>query len=236
MDRMINDGITAQKAYSQTGAGSNPQLLLHPSNSNIVLVECDCNIIDTSDWVDLGLPSGLLWATRNVGASSPTDYGNYYAWGETTPKSVYDWSTYRYARYDSDQGEYVPTKYTGTDGLTTLQPGDDAATANYGGRTPTEAEWEELVGYTRIRWMTVNGVYGRCFTGPNGNNLFLPAAGSRWVGSLLNAGSYCYYWSSSLCTGIPYKAWYCGFHSGIVCEFGTGPRGSGLSVRAVRQP
>ena len=183
------------------------------------------------DWVDLGLPSGLLWATRNVGASSPTDYGNYYAWGETTPKSVYDWSTYRY--YNSSTERL--TKYTGSDGLTILQSGDDAATANYGGRTPTKEEWQELTNNTTSQWITINGVNGRCFTGTNGNSLFLPAAGGRWGSPLGHDGSLGYYWSSSLYTGIPDLAWCFGFYSdsqGEGCNF---DRCWGLTVRAVRQ-
>ncbi len=208
---------------------------LYDQDGNVL--SFDTVIVTSSDWVDLGLPSGLQWATRNVGASSPTDYGNYYAWGETSPKSVYDWSTYRYAIYDSVHCGYVPTKYTGSDRLTTLQPGDDAATANYGGRTPTKAEWEELINNTTSRWMTVNGVSGRCFTGPNGNSLFLPAAGDRWDGSLHDAGSYGLYWSSSLYTDGPYDAWYCYFNSGLVGVDSYGyRRDNGHTVRAVRQP
>ena len=90
------------------------------------------------DWVDLGLPSGLLWATRNVGANSPEDYGNYFAWAETSPKSVYDWDTYIYTCGNwGDLTKYCDNSNYGcngfTDNLTILQPGDDAATANYGG-------------------------------------------------------------------------------------------------------
>lgn len=202
-----------------------------------VMVKCDCNLT-SGDWVDLGLPSGLLWATRNVGASSSTDYGNYYAWGETTPKSFYDWSTYRYCNGHYDQlTKYCNNSsygYNGfTDGLTTLQPGDDAATANYGGRTPTLAEWQELIDNTTSQWMTINGVNGRCFTGTNGNSLFLPAAGRRWGSSLGRAGGWSYYWSSSLFTGSPGYAW--GFHFNSVDQFMSGHyRGRGFSVRAVR--
>ena len=199
----------------------------------------------TDDWVDLGLPSGLLWATRNVGASSPTDYGNYYAWGETSPKSVYDWSTYRYARYDSDEDDYEMTKYTLSDSLSTLQPGDDVATANYGGRTPTKEEWEELINNTTSQWVTMNdGVYGRCFTASNGNSLFLPAAGDRSDSSLENVGNVRLYWSSSLSTIWssslytlgPHRAWFCHLTSGSVNGRDPLNRIVGLSVRAVRQP
>ena len=185
---------------------------------------------DQNDWVDLGLPSGLLWATRNVGASSPTDYGNYYAWGETSPKSVYNWDTYRY--YNSSTGS--SSKYTGSDGLTILQPGDDAATANYGGRTPTKEEWQELTNNTTSQWITINGVNGRCFTGSNGNSLFLPAAGARWGSSLYRAGSKGYYWSSSLVTDDPRYAWYFRFGSDDQRVYDGDDRSSGFTVRAVR--
>ena len=196
-----------------------------------VIVWCDCNLT-SGDWVDLGLPSGLLWATRNVGASSPTDYGNHYAWGEISPKSVYDWSTYRYL--NSSTGRL--TKYTSSDGLTTLQPSDDAAAANYGGRTPTSAEWQELTNNTTSRWITINGVSGRCFTGSNGNSLFLPAAGDRWEGSPYTVGSYGSYWSSSLYTGNPNYAWDYYFNSVGVYWSNDNNRSDGHTVRAVRQP
>ena len=182
----------------------------------------------TGEWVDLGLPSGLLWATRNVGATSPEDYGDYFAWGEITPKSVYKWNTYRY--FNSSTGS---TKYTTSDGLTILQPGDDAATANYGGRTPTKEEWQELMNNTNSQWITQNGVFGQRFTGPNGNSLFLPAAGFRRDSSLYDAGSYGCYWSSSLDTGGPYCAWGFSFRSGNQGMYDY-ERYCGRSVRAVR--
>lgn len=199
----------------------------------------------TGDWVDLGLPSGLLWATRNVGASSPEDYGSYFAWAETQPKSVYNWDTYIY----TCGGFYDLTKYCTypgcgcngyTDNLTILQPGDDAATANWGGgaRMPTKEEWQELYNNCTSVWTTQNGVNGRRFTGPNGNTLFLPAAGARYESSLYEAGSRGYFWSSSLNTDDypyrPYDAWYFGFNSGNYDMSHGGIRRSGDSVRAVR--
>ena len=192
-----------------------------------------------SDWVDLGLPSGLLWATRNVGASSPEDYGDYFAWGETSPKSVYDWSTYRYC----NNGNYLHlTKYCNkssygyngfTDNLTTLQPVDDAATANYGGRTPTKEEWHELIDNTTSQWTTINGVNGRRFTGSNGNSLFLPAAGYRWDSLLIYAGDRGLFWSSSLYTDDPDYAWDFNFLSDYQ-YMDNYSRNCGHSVRAVR--
>lgn len=193
------------------------------------------------EYVDLGLPSGLLWATCNVGADSPEDYGDYFAWAETTTKSVYNWSTYQYCmgtattltKYCSNAG-YGYNGYT--DNLTTLQTGDDAATAQWGSgwRMPTKEEWQELLANTTNTWTTRNGVYGRLFTATNGNSLFLPAAGFRVEGSLYYAGSYGLYWSSSLTTGHPYGAWLLDFNSGN-CYMGHYYRSSGPSVRPVRE-
>ena len=191
------------------------------------------------DWVDLGLPSGLLWATRNVGATSLGDYGDYFAWGETTPKSSSEWSNYRYChggplkltKYCSDS----PYGYNGfTDNLTILQPGDDAATANYGGRTPTLVEWQEMMDNTTSQWTTQNGVKGRRFTGPNGNSLFLPAAGYLWGSSLKEAGSNGRYWSSSLVTDNPDYA-FCFVFDSSKLRLSDASRVDGFPVRAVRQ-
>ena len=188
-------------------------------------------------YVDLDLPSGLLWATCNVGAETPEDYGDYFAWGETQPKDIYDWSTYQYCN-----GNYnTLTKYCNkssygyngfTDNLTTLLPEDDAATANWGSgwRIPTEAEWQELLDNTTVTWTTQNGVNGCLFTASNGNSLFLPAAGTRWEGELYNAGLYCHYWSSSLGTDEPNFA---RLYSGD-SDVSYGDRSNGFSVRPVR--
>ena len=202
------------------------------------------NDLGGGNWVDLGLPSGLLWATRNVGATSPEEYGDYFAWGETIPKYVYNWDNYRYCKgqYNwltkycnmSDYGYCGPYSRF-TDDLTTLQPSDDAATVNWGGdaRTPTEAEWEELIDHTTAQWTTRNGVNGRLFTGANGNSLFLPAAGGR-DSSLAGAGSVGRYWSSSLSMVFPSDAICFGFGSDVQAT-GHGYRYFGFCVRAVRQ-
>ena len=178
-------------------------------------------VIGGHEYVDLGLPSGLLWATCNVGANAPEDYGNYYAWGETAPKSNYSWSTYQYSMgYYNTLTKYCAQSnygYNGfTDNLTTLLPEDDAATANWGSnwRMPTQAEFQELLDNTTVTWTTRNGVNGRLFTASNGNSLFLPAAGCRDYGGLSGAGSLGCYWSSSLSTVYPEDAWGLFFTSG----------------------
>ena len=155
-------------------------------------------------YVDLGLPSGTLWATYNIGAESPEDYGDYFAWGEIQPKAYYNWDTYQYSNGTSNTLLKYCNKsnygYNGfTDGLITLQPEDDAATVNWGSnwRMPTKEEWQELYQNTTNIWTTRNGVYGRLFTASNGNTLFLPASGYIGGSSLFFAGSFGYYWSNA---------------------------------------
>ena len=196
---------------------------------------------DGHDYVDLGLPSGTLWATCNIGASKPEDYGDYYAWGETKSKTTYNWDTYIYANGTYDKlTKYCNDSYYGnngfTDNLTTLQSGDDPATANWGSgwQTPSKDQWEELKINTTNQWTTKNGVKGRLFTSKkNGQTLFLPAAGYRNEGSLHGAGSYGYYWSRSLDTGYSYDAWSLHFLSDV-CGMLSYDRYDGQSVRPVR--
>ena len=187
--------------------------------------------------IDLGLPSGLKWASFNLGATKPEEYGDYYAWGETEPyyssldpltwkegkENGYYWPSYKWC-----MGNWrALTKYCSsstygyngfTDTKTVLDPEDDAAHVNLGDkwRIPTDAEWTELRENCTWTWTTQNGVNGRLVTASNGNSIFLPAAGRRWQGDLDTVGSYGYYWSSSLSTDIPYIAWDVRFDSGAV--------------------
>lgn len=204
--------------------------------------QLDINCCPEHEYVDLGLPSGTLWATCNVGASKPEDYGDYYAWGEINTKSVYDWNTYKHAN-----GEYNKlTKYCShsgmgskgfTDTLTELQPNDDPATANWGDgwHTPSKEQWEEMEENTKSSWITRNGVNGQLFTSKkNGQSVFLPAARSRWDSELYLEGSNGRYWSRSLCTDYPYGAWNLGFNSDD-CNMYFYNRFFGFSVRPVRE-
>ena len=194
------------------------------------------------EWVDLGLPSGTLWATCNVGADKPEEYGDYFAWGETEPKDVYNWSTYKWCN-----GSYTTmTKYCTnssygyngfTDGKTELDPEDDAATVNWGEnwRMPTNDQQTELRTKCIWTWTTQNGVNGRLVTGPNGNTLFLPAAGGRSDSSLSGAGSWGDYWSRTLRSSYPFYAYYLNFDSEGV-GWNSLYRYYGSAVRAVRVP
>ena len=187
--------------------------------------------------VDLGL--SVKWATFNVGASSPEEYGGYFAWGETLPKANYNWSTYKWCNgsYKTLTRYNNSSEYGTVDNRTTLLLEDDAARANWGGkwRMPTDAEWTELRTNCDWTWTTQNGVNGYLVKSTtNTNSIFLPAAGGRDSGRLNLAGSWGYYWSSSLSTGIPFSAYYVGFYSAGV-SWGYYYRCYGLSVRPVTE-
>lgn len=157
------------------------------------------------EFVDLGLPSGTKWATCNVGADTPEEYGDYFAWGEVSPKSSYTWANYKYCNGDFNSlTKYCSMSSFGdngfTDNLKVLEQSDDAATVNWGAnwRTPTTDEIYELRRNCTMTWSLQNGVEGMLFTGPNGNSIFLPKAGSRDENVLNSAGISGYYWLSNL--------------------------------------
>lgn len=172
------------------------------------------------EYVDLGL--SVKWATCNVGASSPSDYGSYFAWGEITPKSEYTWGNLRYCadnKGDTFTKYNTESKYGNVDNKTCLEPGDDAARANWGGswRMPTDAEWKELKQKCTWVWTEHGGKKGYKVTSNiNGNSIFLPAAGYRDGGRLNFVGSLVFYWSSSLDSDNSRDAWCTYFYSGEV--------------------
>ena len=223
------------RAYAKNAAGTS-----FGAEKSFTTLENGGGSIGGHEYVDLGLPNGTLWATCNVGASSPEDYGDYFAWGETTAKSKYDWSTYKYMGYDNWGNSYI-TKYNTNsifgivDNKDVLEMADDAAHVNWGGswRMPTHDERQELISNCNLTWTTLNGVSGYRFANKNDNNkfIFLPAAGCYYEGSLDYAGSGGYYWSSSLDTGTPIYAYNLYFSNGLYM-FG-GYRCYGQSVRPV---
>ena len=208
------------------------------------------------EYVDLGLPSGTLWATCNIGAENPEDYGDYFAWGETTAynssKTTFNWSTYKWCSNGSWTGI---TKYTypdnQTDGIwysgstfigdnkTELAPEDDAAYVNWGSdwRMPTRDQLDELRNTSNTTWTrtTMNGKSGFKVSKKTDSNvyIFLPAAGYRYNSSLGNAGSSGYYWSRSLNTSYSYNAYSLYFNSGNVYTIDDS-RCRGQGVRPVR--
>ncbi len=188
------------------------------------------------EYVDLGFPSGLKWATCNVGATAPEDYGNYYAWGETEPKTTYDWNTYKWCNgsYDTQTKYCTSGRYGTVDDKTVLELADDAARVNWGGqwRMPTDDEWTELRENCTWTWTNLNGKNGYEVKGANGNSIFLPAAGYRDGFDSYYAGYYGYYWSSSLRAGNPDDAWGVYFGSDDVSRSSDG-RCCGRSVRPV---
>lgn len=170
--------------------------------------------------VDLGLPSGTLWASCNVGARNPEDYGDYFAWGETSPKEDYSWSTYKWLNgSSSSMTKYNYSRIYGTvDNKMELDLEDDASYVNWGSnwRMPSLDQIKELIDNCNWEWTTLNGVYGRKATSKNnGKSIFLPAAGFRYDMSLYSADP-CHYWSRSLNTSYPNYAYYLDFDSGSV--------------------
>ena len=188
------------------------------------------------EWVDLGLPSGTLWATCNVGADAPEEYGDYFAWGETKAKEDYSsWSTY----FDREDGSSTFKIYK-DDGLTELLPEHDAATANWGSewQMPSLDQIKELYNseYTTVEWTVQNGVSGRLVKSKsNSNSIFLPAAGLYDVSGLDDTDSRGYYWSRSLYTSDSYYSYYLYVASNKFSWYAN-PRYFGQSVRPVRVP
>ena len=188
--------------------------------------------------VDLGLPSGIKWASCNVGASSPEEYGGYYAWGEIEEKEDYSWATYKWCNGSSStMTKYCTSSSYGTvDNKTVLDLEDDVAHVKWGGkwRMPTYEEQQELISNCTWTWTSLNNVNGYQVTGPNGNSIFLPAAGYRYGTEVYNRGSNGYYWSGSLSSYSSYSAYGLYFYSGYY-DWNDYYRCSGRSVRPVSE-
>lgn len=194
------------------------------------------NMNNGHEYVDLGLPSGTLWATCNVGANRPENNGNYYAWGETATKSTYSWKTYKYCRGDFKNLTKYNTKsdYGTVDNKKVLGMTDDVARVNWGGdwRMPTYDEMNELKSKCIWTWTTQGGKSGYKVKGSNGRSIFLPAAGYYCQGKLNNEGSYGNYWSSSLGNNDPNGAYNWHISSGEVGMY-LGHRYYGQTIRPV---
>lgn len=191
--------------------------------------------------IDLGLPSGTLWANMNLGATSTSDYGKYYAWGETAPKSTYERENYKW--YD---GSESCTKYNPSDSKKVLDKADDAAYVNWGKKwcMPTEAQFEELLLQCSCSWTTTNGIYGLKVTGNNGNSIFLPASGfcgymynangDEFYQSQIDYGTEGNYWAKDLYTADRQCAVVFGFSKPYGNGTGWRLRCNGLTIRPVQ--
>ena len=222
-------------------------------------------VLANGEAVDLGLTSGTLWGTCNLGASSPEEYGDYYAWGETTIKANYGWSNYKYGTSTTKLTKYCSKAANGlsgfTDALTTLEPADDAATAVLGSgwAMPASAEWNEI--YNECYWVWTTNYNGtgkegcivyksvdkaqdkQCTKGSTheystatDTHIFLPAAGGYSGTRLYGAGSYGLYWSASFDESSPYNAYDCDVTSSLVEPLNGRNRSFGQSVRPIRRP
>ena len=189
---------------------------------------------DEIEAVDLGL--SVKWANMNVGAKTPSGFGSYFAWGETKTKQFFSWNTYTWSKGDSPS----LTKYSTLDRKTQLALSDDAARANMGGdwRMPTVDEYEELIDNCKWEWTNKDGVNGYKVTSKkNGNSIFLPITGFRFYGDVQFRAINGIYWTSSLYTANPYKAWCLEFNfSDVKVHYGdlTSNRFSGRCIRAVK--
>ena len=217
-DGKSNSASRPSKPASGTSSSATPSKQPVKSGSSAPRIVATGSIAG-HDYVDLGL--SVKWATCNVGATSPSGYGNYYAWGETSPKSEY--TEGNSVTYKKNMGDIAgDSRY-------------DAARANWGGswRLPTDTEMGELISKCKTQWITYDGHKGYLITGPNGKSIFLPAAGWR-IGPISNyVGKIGSYWSS-----LPNRDGYVAVHmlftgSKINNEFHS--RDYGRSVRPVSE-
>ena len=243
-------GLTSITVYASTPPTLNDDTVFDDTNDCPIYVPAQSVDAYKSAWsvyadriqaivvheaVDLGL--SVKWATCNVGASAPEEYGDYFAWGETESKNDYDWSTYRWCNgsYNTLTKYNTKNNYGPVDNKVVLESSDDVAKVNWRGnwRMPTDAEFSELRNQCIWTWTVQNGVNGYKVTSmSNGNSIFMPASGGRAGTASAGLGSYGDYWSSTLDSPYPNNAWRVYFSSGSVNRNDDG-RYVGRSVRPV---
>ena len=236
--------------FSEIGFDSLYGFTSVPENKVVMKPRTDIGTnINGKDYVDLGLTSGTLWATCNVGATSETDYGSYFQWGDTVDKrnAECSWATYKHCNGTADTTDEnvkftkynVNSSYGTVDNKTTLDLEDDAARVHMGGdwRIPSLALMEELVAETTSEWITNyngSGVNGRKFTASNGNSIFIPASSFRYDSSFSSQGSDGYVWITLLERSSKNLTHCLRFTSDSISAINwTATRCYGLSVRGV---
>lgn len=230
--------------YDRSGNLNNVPAYTYSKRVKVIFKD---NNEEEHDYIDLGLPSGTLWATCNIGANSPEDYGLYFAWGETTGYGTSDYhqfnaENYKWCNRQNKLDKYCNKNLNGNvDNRIELEYSDDAATANWGGNwcMPTNAQQEELINpdYTTTEWTTQNGVKGCKITSKiNGNSIFLPAAGYRSDANFYNQGKSGGYWSCELYLDSPVLAYLLQSSSYGSGAYDCGGRYGGRTIRPVRCP
>ena len=211
---------------------NNTILVMNYDGTNFNVIAIESQVAAAPDGaVDLALPSGVLWADKNIGATTPYEDGLYFSWGNITGHTGddgYDFGT------DND-GPYASTPGAALTGNIPTNGTYDAARHNMGApwRMPTVGEYQELVSNCDSEWTDEDGVAGRRFTSRiNGNSIFFPACGDRYGAGLYDRGSNGYYWSASLSSQT--IGYYLSFSSGGVSPAGASNRFYGFSVRAVQ--
>jgi hypothetical protein len=216
------EDVVTQLIYAKDSLYKTP---LSEIDSLSFMMQSKSDTITPGEAIDLGL--SVKWASCNVGTTSPEGYGGYYAWGETEEKNVYSESIYKY--YVSSSRNYIDigSNISGTE--------YDVAHVKWGGnwRMPTHEEMHELYHECKFEWITYKGVKGGKFTGPNGNSIFLPAAGFRWGTEVYYQGDAGHYWSGSIYSDVSYDAWILSICDGHVNPYNDFSRYFGFSVRPV---
>jgi hypothetical protein len=251
VDILQSDGPTDDFTYSLTGLKARKRYYYqaYAINSNgtnygeIRSFKALSGSHNGHDYVDLGLPSGTMWSTCNLGGVNPEDLGDYYAWGEVETKTLYDWSTYRWC----NGSETTLTKYCNnseygyegyTDNLTTLLPEDDAVSVHWGGkwRMPTSAEQNEIIANCNHAWISINNVGGVLYTSRiNGNSIFIPGSGN-YGSNVGNVGDRFYSWSNTIGDETPNNAYLFYYSVRVHNKVRPESRAGGLSVRGVYCP
>ncbi len=183
-------------------------LVWQGTNADTIKADSITFLSDTyPEFVDLGLPSGTLWADRNLGATTEEGYGGLYAWAMTKPDTVFSSSNYPWTRFnrikDPKTGRQVRNQwnhYNTIDSLLDLKPTDDAATVAFGSaiHTPTYKQMYELLNECEWTQDTINGIRGYRVTGENGKSIFLPCAGTGVGGKITDVNVCGDYWTSTL--------------------------------------
>lgn len=220
-------GLTANTTYYVRAYATN-----EAGTSYSEVISFNTEEENSYEYVDLGLPSGLKWAAYNIGASSPEEFGNYYAWGEIETKDKYSMSNS--ATFELTMDELQAQGYINEEG--NLSSSYDVATVNWGGswRMPTGAEIRELMDNCTWIWTTLKGVKGYNIEGSNGSSIFIPAAGYCVGGNVLNEGEFCNYWSYTPVVDSKHQSYALDYGEGFkeISEF---VRYAGLSVRPVTE-